>query len=96
MNEKEYSAFQKNLSGYFIMGFSDFRKIFDKIFICVDLPSNFLGLRYYDSWTINESGGIPTSNTSEEFENFAKNPQYYISIKNPTLFHISICQRDGT
>jgi len=77
------------------MGFSDFRKIFNKISICVDLPSSFIGIRYFDSWTTTESGGIPIENTAEEFESFASNPQYSISCSSQTLFHISICQKEG-
>ena len=77
------------------MCFSDFRKLFNKISICVDLPSSFIGVRYYDAWTVTESGGIPVENTVEEFESFANNPQYYISCTNQTLCHIAINQKDG-
>jgi hypothetical protein len=71
------------------------RKIFTKIFICVDFPDSYLGIRFFDAWTKKESGGIPLNSTEKEMRSFAKNPQYYISVKKETNIQITLIQNDG-
>ena len=65
------------------MCFKDFRNIFNKIFLCQDFPPNIIGVRFYDEWNIENSGGLPLHSTEQEFIDFYKNPQYYIEIKQP-------------
>ena len=81
--------------GTFMMCFSDFRQIFNKIYLCLDFPPTFISIRFYDKWTINESGGIPILNKPNEALEFAKNPQYYISFSKKTNCYISLQQNDG-
>ena len=86
--------FSKN-DGTFLMRFSDFRKIFNNIFFCQNFPPNFYGVRFYDEWTKENSGGLPLHGTNEEFKNFFKNPQYYFQIKKSGKIIISLLQNDG-
>ena len=73
----------------------NFRQIYNKLFICINFPPTFIGIRFKDKWTTSESGGIPLKNTPAECLNFAKNPQYYVSFAKQTKCYISILQKDG-
>ena len=81
--------------GTFIMCFSDFRRIFNKLFICVNFPPNYIGIRCHGKWTEKESGGLPIHGTQEEYENFGKNPQFYLKKENKGKIYISLLQKDG-
>ena len=81
--------------GTFLMRFSDFRKIFNNIFFCQNFPHNIIGIRFYDEWTIENSGGLPLHNTRQEFIDFFTNPQYYFQINKPGKIIICLCQNDG-
>ena len=81
--------------GTFLMRYSDFRKIFNNIFICQNFPPSFIGVRFYDEWTKKNSGGLPLHSTREEFNDFFKNPQYFFELKKPGKVIISLLQNDG-
>lgn len=81
--------------GTFLMCFSDFRKIFNKLFVCIDFPDSFVGVRFADEWSENESGGIPVNNTEDEFLKWAQNPQYYMKLEKDSDVSISLLQKDG-
>ena len=81
--------------GAFLMRFSDFRKIFNQIFLCQNFPPNFIGVRFYDEWTKENSGGLPLHNTEQEFIDFFTNPQYYFEIKKSGKVIICLLQNDG-
>ena len=86
--------FSKN-DGTFLMRYSDFRKIFNNIFFCQNFPPNYIGVRFYDEWTKENSGGLPLHNTKQELIDFFRNPQYYFQIKKPGKIIISLLQNDG-
>ncbi len=78
------------------MCFSDFRKIFNKLFVCIDfLPDSYVGVRFFDEWTEQDSGGIPLNNTEDEFYKWASNPQYYLKLERDSDVSISLLQKDG-
>ena len=81
--------------GCFIMCFSDFRRIFNKLYICVNFPPSYIGIRYFGKWTYNETGGLPINNKPSEFLDFYKNPQYFFSLENDGKIYISLLQKDG-
>ena len=82
--------------GTFLMCFSDFRKIFNKIFVCVDFPPEILSVRFTkDAWNSNSSGGVPINNTPDEMKDWGKNPQYWIKLNSPSEITISVIQKDG-
>ena len=81
--------------GTFLMRFSDFRKIFNNIFFCQNFPPNFIGVRFHDEWTKENSGGLPFNNTKQEFIDFFRNPQYYIQLKKSGKMIINLLQNDG-
>ena len=99
LNEKykdtsEKIDFSKD-DGTFLMRFSDFRKIFNNIFFCQNFPPSYIGVRFYDRWTAQNSGGLPISNTEQAFRDFFLNPQYYFEIKKPGKVIICLLQNDG-
>ncbi len=77
------------------MCYSDFRKLFSKLFVCIDFPESFIGFMFYDNWTKEESGGLPINNTQKEFSDWSKNPQYYLKLNKESEVMISIMQEDG-
>ena len=81
--------------GTFLMRYSDFRKVFNNFFFCQNFPPNYIGVRFYDQWTIENSGGIPQSNTQQEFEDLMKNPQYYINKRKKGKLIINLLQEDS-
>ncbi len=81
--------------GTFLMRYSDFRKIFNNIFLCQNFPPNVIGVRFYDEWTKENSGGLPLHSTQQEFRDFFTNPQYYFHIKKKGKMIISLLQKDG-
>ena len=99
LNEKykdtnEKIDFSKD-DGTFLMRYSDFRKIFNNIFFCQNFPPSFIGVRFYDKWTVENSGGLPLHNTEIEFRSFFKNPQYFFELKKPGRVIICLLQNDG-
>ena len=97
LNEKYKETNEKiNLSqedGTFLMCFSDFRQIFNKLFICKNFPPTFIGLRIFGKWTKNESGGLPVNSKQEK--TFYSNPQIYLQRKVDGLVSVSLLQNDG-
>ena len=97
LNEKYKETNEKiNLSqedGTFLMCFSDFRQIFNKLFICKNFPPNYLGIRLFGQWTEEESGGLPVNAKQER--TFYSNPQFYIKKNIDGLLSISLLQKDG-
>ena len=79
--------------GTFLMCFSDFRQIFNKLYICKNFPPNYIGLRIFGEWTKNESGGLPVNAKQEK--TFYNNPQFYIQKDNDGLLSMSLLQKDG-
>ena len=97
LNKKYKGTHEKiNLSqedGTFLMCFSDFRKIFNKLFICKNFPPEYIGLRIFGSWTKGESGGLPIND--KQNKTFYNNPQYYMKRNIDGLVTISLLQNDG-
>ena len=79
--------------GTFLMCFSDFRNIFNKLFICKSFPPNYIGLRIFGQWTSKETGGLPINARQEK--TFYNNPQYYMERKIDGMVTISLLQNDG-
>lgn len=82
--------------GCFLMCFSDFLKVFNKLFICINFPPSYVGFRAHGEWVKkSESGGLPIHNTPEEHRSFQNNPQYYLQVNSECKFFMSLLQNDG-
>lgn len=83
--------------GTFLMCFSDFRNIFTNLFVSVDFPVEWTGVRFSSSWDINTAGGTPSPFKEPNLTLWGQNPQYQIEILDADeieLF-ISLAQPDG-
>ena len=60
------------------------------MYICVDFPDNWVGVRYRSAWDENCSGGIPSPMTPENMIRWAKNPMYLIDIESEFDMFISL------
>jgi hypothetical protein len=60
--------------GTFLINYQSWRDIYNKMFICIDLPSFWTAIRYETCWDASCSGGIPTKMTAELLKRWAENP----------------------
>lgn len=42
------------------MCYADWREIFNNLFVCVDFPRHWTGIRYASEWNAECSGGTPS------------------------------------
>ena len=90
-NTKEENKFLEN-DGSFFMNYTDFLKIFSRIFICRSFPPTYIGVRISDNLP-KRSGGLPIGENPEK--NFLRNPQYYLNLKKETKIFIHLSQTDA-
>lgn len=60
--------------GTFFMPYSEWKEIFSTLFLNVDFPDQWTGVRFKSAWTAQNSGGLPTKNDKEILRRYAKNP----------------------
>lgn len=67
--------------GTFLMCFKDWRNIYTNLFVCIDFPDEWSGIRVKGQWT-SKSYGI-VKNTQKSMKLFAEqNNQYVFKLKN--------------
>lgn len=71
-DEEKFDLFEED--GSFIMCYSDWRNIFNNMFICIDFEDEWDGVRFFSEWTEETSGGTPSPMTVENREKWARNP----------------------
>jgi hypothetical protein len=83
--------------GTFLMCYSDFRNIFQNLFISVDFPVEWTGVRFQSCWDNTCSGGTPSPFKEPMLTQWASNPQYLLEIKKVASAEvfISLAQPDG-
>ena len=45
--------------GTFIINYSDWSTIYNKLYVTIDFPASWSGVRFKDEWTEKTSGGLP-------------------------------------
>lgn len=45
--------------GTFIINYSDWSTIYNKLYVTIDFPASWSGVRFKDKWTEKTSGGLP-------------------------------------
>ena len=75
------------------MFFSDFRNIFNKLFICKSIHTNYIELKIFGQWTSKEKGGSTINPWHEK--TFYYNPQYYMERKIDGMVTISLLQSNA-
>ena len=81
--------------GTFLMHYDDWKDNFSTLFLNIDFPEDWTGVRFKSKWTKSNSAGLPTSYEKEPLEKFAKNPQFYIKPAYDAEVMISLTQIGG-
>lgn len=81
--------------GSFFMEFNDWKDLFSTLFINLDFPDKWYGVRFDSQWTECNSPGLPTTNTNDAKSKYAENPQFMIKPANDTEMLISMSQTGG-
>lgn len=81
--------------GIFFMHYSDWKEYFSTLFLNLDFPDAWTGVRFKSAWTPSNSGGLPHSYVSEQLTRYAKNPQFLIQPVNDTEIMFSLAQPGG-
>ena len=73
--ENEEDKFEAGIEdGTFLMCYSNWRDIYNNVFVCVDFPEEWCGVRYKYEWNEKNCGGTPSPMTEETARRWAKNP----------------------
>lgn len=60
--------------GTFFMDYNDWKDNFSTLFVNVDFPEKWTGVRFTSKWTKSNAGGLPAKYNKEECERYATNP----------------------
>lgn len=77
------------------MSYEDWKDIFSTLFINLDFPEKWTGVRFDSEWNQSNCPGLPRSNTMDELQRYAQNPQFLIVPKNDTEMMVSMSQTGG-
>ena len=64
--------------GTFLMHYSDWKENFSTLFLNLDFPEDWTGVRFKSAWTPSNSGGLPNKYTPDLLQRYALNPQFLI------------------
>ena len=81
--------------GTFFMHYNDWRDNFSSLFVNIDFPAHWTGVRFKSAWTRSACGGLPTSMDREILNRFAQNPQFLIKPRVETELMFSMTQTGG-
>jgi hypothetical protein len=60
--------------GTFLIDYQNFRDVYNRLFIAIDFPVHWNGIRFFSKWTPEYCGGLPLEGTEAAMIRFAKNP----------------------
>jgi len=81
--------------GTFLMHYEDWKDNFSSLFLNVDFPEDWTGVRFKSAWTKSNSGGLPGKHQKDLLERYAKNPQFFCSPAKDTELMFSMTQVGG-
>jgi len=81
--------------GTFLMHYSDWKESFSTLFLNLDFPEDWTGVRFKSKWTAGNSGGLPTTYTNDVLTRYAKNPQFLVRPVNDCCIMFSMTQTGG-
>jgi hypothetical protein len=70
--------------GTFFMSFDDWKDNFSTLFLNIDFPEDWSGIRFKSAWTAQNSGGLPNTYTMDVRQRYAKNPQFFVKCDQET------------
>ena len=77
------------------MCYQDWKENFSTLFVNIDFPDIWTGIRFRSKWTKSNSAGLPVSYTKDECDRYAQNPQFMITCAFPTEIMLSLTQTGG-
>ena len=81
--------------GTFFMHYDDWIDSMSTLFINIDFPDAWCGVRFSSRWTAINSGGLPNFDNQDLKERFAKNPQFTVSSAYDCEIMFSLTQLGG-
>ena len=81
--------------GTFFMLYDDWRDNFSTLFLNLDFPEDWTGVRFKSEWNKSNSAGLPTKYSKENLVNYARNPQFMIKPAYDTEVMLSLTQLGG-
>ena len=76
--DEQFNPNDKN-DGTFLMHYDQWKDQFSTLFLNVDFPEDWTGVRFKSAWTKSNSGGLPYQHQMPLLERFAKNPQFMLT-----------------
>jgi len=76
--------------GTFLIHYEDWRDNFSTLFLNIDFPEDWTGVRFASKWTKSNSGGLPNGLNREAIERYGRNPQFLIKPSYDTEIMISL------
>ena len=85
--------------GTFLMEYNEWCEYFNNLFLCLNFPDAWAGIRFKGAWNEQNCGGTPTKLTKKSIVNksikkqmveWARNPQYLIELKKDADLFISL------
>ena len=77
------------------MEYSEWKDIFSTLFLNVDFPDEWTGVRFKSEWNKGNSGGLPNKMTPQILRRYAKNPQFYVRPRQDCKMMFAMSQREG-
>ena len=81
--------------GTFMMCYDEWKDIFSTLFLNLDFPEDWTGVRFKSKWTKSNSGGIPGAYQKDLLAKYATNPQFFVRPAYDTDMMISMTQTGG-
>ena len=66
--DEQFDVDQPVNDGSFFIDYNDWKDIFSTLFINLDFPDKWTGVRFDSQWTECNSGGLPVTNTRDAKE----------------------------
>jgi hypothetical protein len=76
--------------GIFFMSYEDWRDNFSTVFINIDFPDAWTGVRFKAAWTKANSMGLPKNSSKKSLEDYARNPQFLVKPTVDTTLQFSM------
>ena len=77
------------------MHYNDWKDQFSTLFLNVDFPEVWTGVRFKSAWTTSNSAGLPAKYEQKHLERYAKNPQFLLKPLEDTEVMFSMQQTGG-
>lgn len=63
------------------MEYSDWADVYNKLYVTIDFPPKWTGIRFEDEWDNKCAGGLPMPMNDKNMKSWATNPQYLIKVE---------------